>query len=457
MSQLTQILLALVIGLGILIYLVIKTKVHPILALVFVAAFIGIVGGVDLAAIPGAISTGFGNTLAGIGLVIGFGVMMGQILEDTGSAKVLARTFLKLCGQGREEWALGLTGFVTSIPIFSASAFVILAPLAKAVSRAVNKSVIGLGVALGASLMITHASVPPTPGPLGAAGIFGVNVGYLILFGIVMGLPIMAMLVLFSKWVSRNYFAIPDDEGVPQFRPYEPPRMTDYLKSEDESHLPTPFQAFTPILLPVVLILVSSILTAIYPKTDIVLINFFKFIGSPVISVGLGLFYAIYGLTRGMDRAKVMAMMDKGLKTTGIIVLVTGAGGSLGQIIRVSGAGDVLAKALTQSSIPLVLLPFIISAALRFIQGSGTVAMITTASICAPILANTDVNMLFACWAACIGSQIISYHNDSYFWVVTTTLGITDTKTQLKAWTLASPVLALTGLVELLIVNAIFG
>lgn len=457
MDDMTRMLIALGIGLVMLIVLIIRTKTHPVLALVLVSAFIGIAGGVEIVKVPGAITTGFGNTLASIGLVIGFGVMMGQIMEDTGAAKVLARTFLRICGKGREEWALALTGFVTSIPIFCDSAFVILAPLAKAISKSVNKSIIGLGVVLAACLMVTHSTVPPTPGPLGVAGIFEINIGLFILFTIALGIPVMVVLVLFSKWVSRRYFAIPDEDGMPVHRPYEDPRDTEYLKEENTAGEPTPLATFLPIVLPVVLILFSTVVKAIWPKSSNIVLDLIAFFGNPVISVAIGLIFAIYGLTANFDRTRVRGMMEKGIRSCGTIILITGAGGSLGQVIRVSGAGDVIANALTQMHVPPILLPFIIAGALRFIQGSGTVAMITTASITFPILSNMDVNLMFAAYATCIGSQVVSYHNDSYFWVVNTTLGITDTKEQLVAYSLASPIFAFTALAELLIVNAIFG
>lgn len=227
--------------------------------------------------------------------------------------------------------------------------------------------------------------------------------------------------------------------------------------------MPGAFLTFLPILLPVVLILFNTVVSAIFDKMEglsesaLFAIDLCKFIGNPVISVGLGLLAAIYGLTGKHSQKDVRAMMEKGIRSCGTIILITGAGGSLGQIIRVSGAGDVIANALSHAHVPPILLPFVIAAALRVIQGSGTAAMITTASITAPILAGMDINPMFAAYSACIGSQIISYHNDSYFWVVNTTLGITDTKMQLHAYTLASPVFSLTALVELLIVNAIFG
>ena len=188
-----RMLLGLAIGIILLIFLVLKTKVQAFLALILATVVVGVVGGMPLAnitlengktlGIVNSITSGFGGTLGSIGIIIGFGVMMGQIFEVTGAAKRMAYTFLKLFGKGREEMALATTGFVVSIPIFCDSGFVVLSPIAKALSKATKKSVIALGVSLAAGLVITHSLVPPTPGPLGVCGIFGIDVGLFFYYG----------------------------------------------------------------------------------------------------------------------------------------------------------------------------------------------------------------------------------------------------------------------------------
>ena len=208
-----QMLIALLIGIVVLIYLVLKTKVQAFLALILATVLVGVIGGMPLlnASYTGAdgvartgsviasVSNGFGGTLGSIGIIIGFGVMMGQLFEATGAAKRMAHTFLKMFGRGREEEALAFTGFLVSIPIFCDSGFVVLAPIAKALSRVTKKSLIGLGVALAAGLVITHSLVPPTPGPLGVCGIFGVDVGLYILISIVLSLPMAIGCIMYSR------------------------------------------------------------------------------------------------------------------------------------------------------------------------------------------------------------------------------------------------------------------
>jgi len=161
-----------------------------------------------------SITNGFGSTLASIGIVIGFGVMMGRILEISGAAQRMAYTFLKIFGKGREELAMALTGYVVSIPIFCDSGFVILSPIAKALSRTTKKSVISIGVALAVGLVATHHAVPPTPGPLGVAGIFQVDVGLMILWGLVFAIPITIVGVLYAKWLGNRIYQIPTSDGM---------------------------------------------------------------------------------------------------------------------------------------------------------------------------------------------------------------------------------------------------
>ena len=199
-----RMLIALAIGIIFLIIMVLKTKIQAFLALIVTTVLVGVIGGMPLLNITledgktfgiiNSITSGFGGTLGSIGIIIGFGVMMGQIFEVTGAAKRMAHTFLQLFGKGREEEALAFTGFLVSIPIFCDSGFVVLAPIAKALSKATKKSVIALGVSLAAGLVITHSLVPPTPGPLGVCGIFGIDVGFFILLSIVLALPMEVLL-----------------------------------------------------------------------------------------------------------------------------------------------------------------------------------------------------------------------------------------------------------------------
>ena len=453
----SQMILGLVVGIIILLVLILKTKVHPFLALIIVASFVGLVGGMPSADVITAIKNGFGSTLGSIGIIIGFGVMMGQLFEISGAAERMARTFIRALGKGREEIALALTGFIVSIPIFCDSGFVILSPLVRAISKSTKKSMTSLGVALAVGLVVTHSLVPPTPGPVGVAGIYGVSVGSLLLWGIIIAIPMVAVGLLYAKKVGQEIYLVPSDkDDQPAIRLNgKDVTLTYDIVNEDDTNLPSNFIAFAPIVVPIILILINQMMP--FFGVEGVLKSVFDFVGNPVIAVGVGLIVAIIGLTKGVSKEETIAQMEKGIKSAGIIILVTGGGGALGSVLRTSGAGDYIAQMIAGTSLPPILLPFIIATIVRVIQGSGTVSMITAASITAPILSTMDVNLVFAALASCVGSLFFSYFNDSYFWVVNRTLGITDTKEQIKAWSVTSTLAWAVGGISVFILNAIFG
>ena len=428
-----RMLIALLIGIAILIILVLKTKVQAFLALIVTTVIVGIIGGMPLATemikvdgiekpfgIVNSITTGFGGTLGNIGIIIGFGVME----------------------------ALALTGFFVSIPIFCDSGFIVLAPIAKALSESTKKSVIGLGVALASGLVITHSLVPPTPGPLGVAGIFGIDVGKFILLTLVLAVPMTFACIAYSRKVlSKKFYRLVQEDGVIEKAEYQEP---DYEAAfnMDMSGVPGTFESFAPLLLPIVLILINTVATAM-GKTDGIM-KVLIFLGQPIVAVGLGLIVAIFTLGRPFSREELLAAMERGMASAGIIMLVTGGGGALGQIIKDSGLGTYMADGLAKAAVPMIILPLVISTAMRFIQGSGTVAMTTAASISAPILLAAGVNPMLGAIACCVGSLFFGYFNDSYFWVVNRTLGVSEAKEQLRVWSITSTIAWAVGVVEVI-------
>ena len=456
-----RMLIGLAIGIAVLIFLVLKTKVQAFLALIICTIIVGVVGGMPLVnitledgktfGIVNSITSGFGGTLGSIGIIIGFGVMMGQIFEVTGAAKRMAHTFLKLFGKKREEEALALTGFLVSIPIFCDSGFVVLAPIAKAISKATKKSVIALGVSLAAGLVITHSLVPPTPGPLGVCGIFGVDVGKFILLTIVLALPMAIACIAYARMVlAKKYYRIVNEEGEIIEAPYQEPDYENAF-SMDLTGMPGTLESFMPLIVPIILILINTIASALGKTTGFM--EILVFLGQPIVAVGLGLLVAIFTLGRNLDRQTCISEMEKGMMSAGIIMLVTGGGGALGQIIKDSGLGTFMAEGLAQTAVPIIILPLIISTAMRFIQGSGTVAMTTAASSSAPIVVASGASPLLGAVACCVGSLFFGYFNDSYFWVVNRTLGVSEAKDQLTVWSITSTVAWAVGVVEVIILN----
>lgn len=456
-------IIGLIIAIAALIFLVLKTKVHALLALIIAASVAGLSAGMSPDEAVKSITTGFGSTLATIGLVVGFGVMMGRILEVSGAAEKLALTMIRWLGTKREEWALAGAGYIISIPIFVDSAFVILNPLVKALSHSAGRSKLTLGIALAGGMVLTHHAVPPTPGPLGAAGIYGVSIGDMILMGLVLTLPALVTVTLYARVMGPRIEA-----KMPVLVPVTPAGEPVDAKSafaefsaiaeERNKQLPSLFLSLLPIVGPILLIFFNTGIAAIaasnedaVPET---LVNFAAFIGNPVIAVGIGVLLAIYGLARGMKRADTLAEMEKGVETAGIILLVTGGGGALGAVLRDSGVGDYIGQWVSTLPLPAILIPFLIATMVRLVQGSGTVAIITSASLSAPILAEIpDVNMVLAAQAAALGAMIFSYFNDSLFWVVNRMLGVTEVKQQILTWSIPTTVAWATSLVTILVAD----
>lgn len=438
-----QMIAGLVVGIVVLVGLILYSRIHAFPALITAAIVTGLVGGMPFGKVIASVTKGFGGTLGSIGIIIGFGIMMGAIFEKSGAAKRMAKVFLKLFGKGREEVALATTGFIVSIPIFCDSGFVILAPLAKAISRATGKSLITLGVSLAAGLVITHHLIPPTPGPVASAEFFNVPLGSMILFGLLLAIPVTIAAIIYAKYVGKKIFRLPAGDNDEDFvdKPYAIGVGGQWM-DEDDSRLPSAWKSFAPILIPVVLILLGTFTNAMVPKAERVgtMFSLIAGFGSPVVAVGIGLVFAAFFLTDGMSRKEVVATMDDSVKQAGIILLVTGGGGALGMVLRDSGAGTHVAHLIATMHLPAVILPLAIATIVRLMQGSGTVAMVTSASIVAPMAATLGLNPTLGALACCTGAFIFSYFNDSYYWVVTRMLGVSDVREQIRIWSVTTTI-----------------
>ncbi len=451
-------LLGLFLGIAIMIILVMKTKTHTFIALLLAALITGLIGRMSPTDAINAIQDGFGNTLKSTGIIIGLGVMMGGILEKTGAAERLAYTFIKTIGKGKEEWALGITGWLVSIPVFADSAIVIFAPLCKAMSRVTGKSVIGLALALACGLQCTHVMVPPTPGPLTAAGMFGVDVGQMILAGAAMSIPIFIAAICYAQWIGKRIYQIPQEDGTFERKEYK----KEYIKSMEQleeimnaKDLPALLPSLAPIVVPLILILCNTV-ADFAGMNEGFAYDIISLVGSPIVALAIGTTLAVYGLGGRLEKSKVMKIMDESIKDTGMIMLITGAGGSLGNVIKVSGIGDVLGAAVVALPIPAILIPLIIGALMRIALGSATVAITTAASLTAPLAATLGINPILLAQSSCIGAIAFSYFNDSGFWVFNGMFGLSELKDQVRCKTAVSLVMTGVGIVELLILSMIF-
>lgn len=462
MSESTRMLIGLIVGILIMVVLVSKTKVHTFIALMIASGITGIIGGMPLinitqddgTTITGlvtAIQDGFGNTLKSTGIIIGLGVMMGGILEKSGAAEKMAYSFIKAVGKKKEEWALAITGWFIAIPVFADSAIVIFAPLCKAISKVTGKSLVGLALAMAAGLQLTHCLVPPTPGPTTAASMLGVDVGQMIICGTLISIPMLIIAVIYCQNLGKKIYQIPTDDGGFERKEFK----QEYIKSMEEldkmigtRKLPGLGMSIAPIIIPLVLILANTILDLIGTSIPVL-----AFLGSPIIALTIGTLIAIYGLMAKDDTKEVLKIMDDAIKSTGIIMLITGAGGSLGNVIKVSGVGTALGEVVMKMPLPAILIPFIIAALMRIALGSATVAITTAASLSAPLMGAIAVSPLLMAVSCCVGAISFSYFNDSGFWVWNGMFGVTELKDQIRCKTAISLIMAGVGIVELLVLS----
>lgn len=461
MSGLPIPIIGLLAAVLVLIFLVLRTRVHVLLAMLAAACIAGLTGGLSMDDTLKSITGGFGTTMGSIGIVIGLGVMMGRVLEVSGAAEQIAYSLISWLGRRKEEWAMAITGYLVSIPIFVDSAFVILYPVAKALALKGKRSLITLAVALAGGLVVTHSTVPPTPGPLGVAGLFGVDIGAMLLLGIVLALPCIVGMVLYARWLEKREepFTVSDLANQDLQAIHE-----QYLETKKDKPLPGLMRSLLPILVPILLIFIKAMLNTLLPLPEVenaagrILWQAFSFAGSPVIALAISTLLAVYTLLPHLSRQETAARLEEGLRSAGIILMVTGAGGALGAVVRDSGTGTALAGQIANLPVSPVMIPFIVATLVRLVQGSGTVAMITAASISAPVLAQIPgVNMLFAAQAACMGSLFFSYFNDSLYWVVNRMVGIVEVKEQMAVWSVSTTIAWAAGGTTVALLNLVAG
>ncbi|MFD2796338.1 GntP family permease [Promicromonospora vindobonensis] len=485
-----QLLLALLLGIATIIVVVLRTRLDAFVALILASVVTGAVAGQPLLDTINSITTGFGNTLASIGLVIGLGVGIGKILEVSGAADSLARAFLRAFGKGREEWAMGSVGALVSIPVFCDSGYVIMNPLARSIARVKRGGYVALALALGCGMTLTHHMVPPTPGPLAVSGLLGADLGLVIVTGLVFTVILLPVVILYARWVgpqledrivpavreavygraaalaggsgsSGSSGGSGSSEGIDQQvgdqgtgdqqpgdeRPGDDDAGTASALGEPPAGQPAhkvgAFVGSLPLLVPLLLIVANTVTAAVDRNQQGALSGDyevsswtvpFAFIGNPVIALVIGILLAVYVLLpRWTPRNKVHTWLSEAAASAGLILLITGAGGGFGLVLRDSGVGDALAEAIASLSLPAFLVPFLIASLVRIAQGSGTVAMITAASVTAPLLEPLGIDPLLAAMACTAGSMVFSYFNDSYFWVVTRFTGLEGTDA-LKGW-----------------------
>lgn len=438
----TRLVIAAVIGLIILLVLIIRFKLPAMIAILVGAVLIGLGAGMSFDQIVKAVDDGIGNTLKGIALLVGLGSMFGSILEISGGAKTLAVTMVDRFGDRKAAWALAITGLVIAIPVFFDAGLIILIPLAFSLARRTGRSTLYYSTPLLAGLAVGHAFIPPTPGPVLVATMLGVDLGWVIMIGIVCG--IAAMIVAGPVWGAfcGKKFFIPPPEGI---KPEE----------SDKSKLPTFWTVTLIILIPLALIILKSVagvVDALAPARSIL-----NFLGEPFVALTIATLIAmvLLGYKNGYSKEELEKVMTKSLEPVGLILLVTACGGVLRYILQYSGLGEVIGHAVASASLPMVIVAFIVAALVRISVGSATVAMTMGAGIIAAMPEIAGLSPLhLACITASIagGATVCSHFNDSGFWLVKSLLGM-DEKTTLKTWTVMETLVGGTGFIIALIIS----
>tara|TARA_R110000751_G_scaffold4634_11_gene22473 strand:- start:1106 stop:2395 length:1290 start_codon:yes stop_codon:yes gene_type:complete len=424
-----------------------RFKLHPFLALLAASLLFGIFSGLPLDELIKTINDGFGSTIGGIGIIIIAGLIIGTFLEKSGGAYTLANLVLKIIGPKRVHMAMGFIGYFVSIPVFADSGFIIVSPLNRALTKKAKLSLAGTAVALSLGLMASHTMVPPTPGPIAAAGILGADLGQVILFGLMTSIPALLVCILFAKKIGSKIFIDPA------------PKLTEEQINSQLENAPSVFKSFIPIVVPIILIVLRSF--AEYPTMpfgDGTFKYAIGFVGNPVVALLIGMVLS-FTLPKKLDKEMLSTSgwIGEALTSAAIIILITGAGGAFGKVLQTSDISSLLENNVSNGNLG-IWLPFLIAAGIKTAQGSSTVAIITTASIIAPLMPemgfDTEVSKALAVIAIGAGASLVSHANDSFFWVVTQ---LSDMKVNqgYKTHSLGTAILGFSAMIVLTIISLI--
>jgi gluconate:H+ symporter, GntP family len=414
---------SLLVGVSILVIIILtsRLKLKAFIALFLVSLFLAFTT-LPANIVVSTIKEGFGNTMASIGFLIILGAIIGITLDKTGGTISMAKYILSKTGENKSTAALAITGFITGLPIFCDSGFIILSGLAKSFSAKTKASMPFMATVLATSLYSVHCLIPPHPGALAAAGIIKVNIGYLILIGIVFAIPGTLAAFFWSRKMSKG-------EG------YLPATAIENDPHLSQENLPSAFLSFLPIVVPLILITVRSLINLVDKEGQTLISKIFFFPGEPVFALSIGVILAIF-LIRDKTIESMNSVFGEAIEKAGPILIVTAAGGMFGMVIKSTGTGESIGKMLAGTNIG-ILVPFLIAVIMKTAQGSSTVAIITTASFIAPMLTllglDSEWGKLLAMLSMGAGSMIVSHANDSYFWVISN-FGEVDPATTLKVY-----------------------
>lgn len=444
MSSNLLVISGLMLGVLVLVLCTVKFKIHPFFALIATTVTFAVVSGMNLEEMLAAFTSGMGGTMADIGLVIALGTVTGALLEKSGAAETMAKTILKITGKKHAALGLAITGYFVSIPVFCDSAFVLLSPIAKRISKDTKISMTTMAVALCMGLHATHMFVPPTPGPLAVAGILNADLGYVILFGALVSIPVMLVGYFGAVFMGKKYDYLPENVAdVPE-----------------NQKLPSPLMAFLPILTPIMLMLLKTI--GQMCGLQGVLMDVIAVLGTPAVALLVGLIIALAGYHQifpedtkawGFD-----GVFADALKTAGQIILIVGAGGAFSGVLKASPLQSILTNTFSGLTIG-ILAPFIIGFIFRTCVGSATIAMVTAATMITPLMDvlgfASPMGRVIAMLACAAGGLMVFHGNDDFFWVTATTSEM-DTSVAYKTIPIISVCQSIVALIVVFVLSLIF-
>ncbi|WP_299713613.1 gluconate:H+ symporter [uncultured Tenacibaculum sp.] len=432
-----NLVLAVLSGVAILLILILRFKIQAFISLLIASVFVGVFSGMPPKEIITTMQQGMGGTLGFVALVVGLGAIFGSILEQSGGAEALANYLLSKFGDKRASWALMLTGFLVAIPVFFDVAFIILIPLVYSLQRRTKKSLLLYAIPLLAGLAITHSFIPPTPGPVAVSDILKADLGWVILFGFIVGVPTAVVCgPIFANYIANKIHI-------------EAPKLSS--DTTEIQNYPAVRLIIMIIGIPIVLIVANTLLNSPLIGEDLVSQNvkdWIGMIGNPFIALIIANLIAWYllGIKRGLSKDELLKIATNSMAPAGLIILLTGAGGVFKQMLVNTGTGEMLANYFSTIGIGVLFFGFFIAVLVRILQGSATVAMITAAGVTAPLLTGADLSepsKALLVIAVASGASIMSHVNDSGFWLVGKYLGLTEKQT-FKSWTVMTTILALT-------------
>ncbi|MDT0542373.1 GntP family transporter [Streptomyces lonegramiae] len=451
-------------GVALLLLMIIKAKIQPFVALVVVSIGVALTAGVPAAELVATIEEGMGSTLGHIATIIALGAMIGRIIELSGGAASLAHSLMERFGEKRTPLALTAAGFLLGIPVFFEVGLIILMPIAYGVARASRKPLLVYALPMGAAMLTVHAFLPPHPGAVAAATTIGADQGWVLLFGIPVTAVVILLGYLLAKRMTRREYPMTADVYAKVFGAGDGSENEAGPGSENEAgseagpapkavvegaeNPPSFGMVVSLIVTPIVLILLGTIGTNFLSEGS-TLRAVLTVLGAPMVALLVAAALAAYflGARRGWSSARISEVMGSALPGVAMVILVAGAGGVFGKVLVKTGIGDAVADVLDRTGLPLLALAFAMTMLLRAVQGSTTVALVTTAGLITPLLQRTDLSpqqLALVCLAMGAGGLSVSHINDAGYWMFTRLVGL-EVGDGLRTWTVLTTAMGVAG------------